>query len=131
MLPPVLSLLVVVVVGGLCTSMTWIAMLAGVFILLVGPPKSDRLKDKRQTKSQHRLFFLFTFLFFSPLLSYYSALLFLLFRCLSRPYITFMPCSNVKPLSLTHSIRAIDYSIVNYYVSGERRQLCLVLICTP
>jgi len=38
------------VVGGLRTSMTWIAMLAGVFILLVGPPKSDRLKDRGQTK---------------------------------------------------------------------------------
>jgi len=33
------------VVGGLRTSMTPIAMLAGVFNLLVGPPKSDRLKD--------------------------------------------------------------------------------------
>jgi len=30
------------VVGGLRTSMTWIAMLAGVFILLLGPPKLDR-----------------------------------------------------------------------------------------
>jgi len=29
----------------LCTSKTRIAMLAGVFILLLGPPKSDRLKD--------------------------------------------------------------------------------------
>jgi len=30
------------VVGGLSTSMTRIAMLAGVFILLVEPPKPDR-----------------------------------------------------------------------------------------
>jgi len=40
----------VVVVGGLDTSMTRIAMLTGVFILLIGPPKSDRLKDRGQTK---------------------------------------------------------------------------------
>jgi len=33
------------VVGGLCASVTQIAMLAGVFILLVGSPKPDRLKD--------------------------------------------------------------------------------------
>jgi len=38
------------VVGGLRTPMTPIAMLAGVFILLVGPPKLDRLKDRGQTK---------------------------------------------------------------------------------
>jgi len=39
--------------GGLRTSMTRIAMLTGVFKvfkLLVGPPKSDRLKDRGQTK---------------------------------------------------------------------------------
>jgi len=33
---------VVVVVGGLRISVTRIAIMAGVFILLVGPPKSDR-----------------------------------------------------------------------------------------
>jgi len=38
------------VVGGLRTSMTPIAMLAGVFILLSGPPKPDRLKVRGQTK---------------------------------------------------------------------------------
>jgi len=38
------------VVGGLRTSMTQIAMLAGVFILLLGPTKPDRLKDRGQTK---------------------------------------------------------------------------------
>jgi len=38
------------VVGGLRTSVTWIAILAGDFILLVGPPRSDRLKDRGQTK---------------------------------------------------------------------------------
>jgi len=32
-------------VGGLSTSVTRIAMLTGVFILLIGHPKSDRLKD--------------------------------------------------------------------------------------
>jgi len=32
------------------TSMTRISMLAGVFILLIGPPKPDRLKDRGQTK---------------------------------------------------------------------------------
>jgi len=39
---------------------------------------------------------------FHPLLSYYSALLFLLFPCFTRPYITFLRCSDVKPISLTH-----------------------------
>jgi len=39
-----------VVVGGLRTSFTRIAMLAGFFILLVGPPKPERLKDRGQTK---------------------------------------------------------------------------------
>jgi len=34
----------------LCTSMTRRAMLAGVFILLLGPAKPDRLKDSGQTK---------------------------------------------------------------------------------
>jgi len=38
------------VVGGLRTSVTRIAMLTGVFILLLGPPKPDRLKDRGQTK---------------------------------------------------------------------------------
>jgi len=38
------------VVGGLCTSVTRIAMLAGVFILMLGPPKPDRLKSRGQTK---------------------------------------------------------------------------------
>jgi len=33
------------VVGELCTSMTRIATLAGVFILQLGPRKPDRLKD--------------------------------------------------------------------------------------
>jgi len=36
--------------GGLRTSITGIAMLAGDFILLLGPPKPDRLKDRGQTK---------------------------------------------------------------------------------
>jgi len=36
--------------GGLCASVTRIAMLAGVFILLLGPPKPDRLKGRGQTK---------------------------------------------------------------------------------
>jgi len=38
------------VVGGLRASVIRIAMLAGVFILLLGPPKPDRLKDRGQTK---------------------------------------------------------------------------------
>jgi len=42
-LPPVCCHLFVVV--GLRTSVTRIAMVAGVFILLVGSPKPDRLKD--------------------------------------------------------------------------------------
>jgi len=36
--------------GGLSTSMTQIAMLTGVVILLVGRPKSDRLRDSGLTK---------------------------------------------------------------------------------
>jgi len=36
--------------GGLFTSVTHMAMLAGVFVLLLGPPKSDRLKGRGQTK---------------------------------------------------------------------------------
>jgi len=36
--------------GGLRASLTQITMLAGVFILLVEPPKPDRLKDRGQTK---------------------------------------------------------------------------------
>jgi len=39
------------VVGeGLRISFIWIAMLAGDLILLVGPPKPDRLKGRGQTK---------------------------------------------------------------------------------
>jgi len=38
------------VVGGLSSSVTPIAMLAGVFMLLLGPPKPDKLKNKDQTK---------------------------------------------------------------------------------
>jgi len=54
------------VVGGLCTSVTRIAMLAGVSILLIGPPKSDRLKGRDQTKEQHS-FCLSLLYYFSPL----------------------------------------------------------------
>jgi len=46
--PPVCCQLFVV--EGLPTSITLIAMLAGVFILLLGPPKPGRLKDRGQTK---------------------------------------------------------------------------------
>jgi len=93
--------------GGLCTSMTRIAMLVGVFILLLGPRKSDRLKDRGQTKWQHRLLS-FSLLFFFPLFSY--SLLFLLFLCFSRPYITFLRCLDViiKPLLLTHSLNKLN-----------------------
>jgi len=38
------------VVRRLCISMTRIAVLAGVFTLLLGPPKPERLKDRGQTK---------------------------------------------------------------------------------
>jgi len=37
-------------------------MLAGVFVLLVGPPKSDRLKDRGQISSTGSIFLPFTFL---------------------------------------------------------------------
>jgi len=38
------------VVGGIVYLNDPIAMLAGVFILLLGPPKPDRLKDRGPTK---------------------------------------------------------------------------------
>jgi len=38
------------VVRGLSASMIHIVMLTGVFMLLVGLPKSDRLKGRGQTK---------------------------------------------------------------------------------
>jgi len=53
---------------GLRTSMIRIAMLAGVFILLERPPKSDRLKDKAAAQSLSLIYFpiflSFTFLLF-------------------------------------------------------------------
>jgi len=48
--PPPVFCHLFVVGGGLSTSMTRITMLTRVFILLVGPPKSDRLKDRGHTK---------------------------------------------------------------------------------
>jgi len=45
---------------------------------------------------------LFLFNFSITLLSYYPSLLFLLFLCFTRPYITFLRCLDVKPYSLTH-----------------------------
>jgi len=77
------------VVGGLRTSVTRIAM-----------------KDRRQTKYQHSLF---------PLLPYYPSLLFLLFPCFTRPYITFLRCSDVKLLSLTHSPIPVLFSSIHVY----------------
>jgi len=56
--------------------MTWIAVLAGVFILLVGPPKPDRLKGR---PSSSKSLFLFTFLFF-------LTFTFLLFYSFISPY---------------------------------------------
>ena len=50
-LPP--HVLHLFVVGGLSTSITLIAILAGGVVSLVGLPKSDRLKGRVQTK-QHR-----------------------------------------------------------------------------
>jgi len=58
---------------GLRTSMTRIAMLAGVFILLVGPSKSNRLKDRGQASSSSHFFF-FTFLLFYSFISPISML---------------------------------------------------------
>jgi len=52
--------------GGLRTSVTRTAMLAGVFILLFGPPKPDRLKDRGQTKCSTASIFLY-FPIFLPL----------------------------------------------------------------
>jgi len=69
------------VVGGLRTSVTQIAMLAGVFILLLGPPKPDRLKDRGWTKCSTAsislyfpIFSHFTFLLFSSIVSPFSML---------------------------------------------------------
>jgi len=61
--------------GAFSTSMTWIAMLAGDFILLVEPPKSDRLKDRGQsssTVSSFSLFSYFSTLSFPVILLYIS-----------------------------------------------------------
>jgi len=41
-------------------------------------------------------------------------ILFLLFPCFTRPYITFLRCSDVKPLSLTTFIFKV---IISYYYS--------------
>jgi len=50
-------------------------MLGGVFILLLGLPKPDRLKDRGQTKQQHSFYFsLLSYvspLYFSIILLYY------------------------------------------------------------
>jgi len=78
--------------AALLTSMTRIAMFAGIFILLVGSPMSDRLKVRDQKKWQHGSFILFTFLF----LSYSSPLLFLPILCFSR---------QDKSLSLTQRVQ--------------------------
>jgi len=48
---------------------------------------------------------LFLFTFFLPL--YFPIILlfcFSFFLCFSRPYVTFLRCLDVKPLSLTHSL---------------------------
>jgi len=78
------------------------------------------MSDKVAAQS---LLFLFTTLIFSPLLSYYSTLLLLLFLCFPRPYITLLRCSDVKPLSLTHSLKK-RFSCFNvtwvYIKSGKR-----------
>jgi len=76
------------VAGGLCTSMTRIAMLAGVLILLLGPPKANRLKDRGRTKQQHSFSFSY-FPIFLPLSFLLFHCLFLFFPCFTRPYITF------------------------------------------
>jgi len=66
------------VVGGLCASVTWIAMLTGLFILLLGPPKSDRLKGRGQTKQQDSFYFSY-FPIFLPFT-------FILFSCIVYPF---------------------------------------------
>jgi len=115
------------VVGrGLCTSMTRIAILAGIFIL--HPSQTGWRIDDRQSSSpfiSSSLLSYFSSLYFpiispcsmlyssvynlfaligrKPLpltYSYYSCLSFLLFLCFSRPYIIFLRCLDVKPLSL-------------------------------
>jgi len=96
------------VVGGLRTSMTRIALLAGVFILLLGPLKADRLKDRGQQNSSTAVVSLY-FPIFLPLCFPIILQLLLLFLCFSRPYITFLRCSDVKPLSLTHSLISGTY----------------------
>jgi len=61
-------------------------MLAGFYILLVLSLKADRLKDIGQTKKQHNLFFLFTFLF--------SLLTFLCFSFISPNSVLFSSVYN-------------------------------------
>jgi len=56
--------------GGLPTSMTRIAMLAGVYTL-VRATQARQVEGERSDKVAAQLLFLFTLLFFSPLLSCY------------------------------------------------------------
>jgi len=70
------------------------------------------------------IFFLqFTFLslhFFSPLLSCYPSLLFLLFSCFTRPFITCLRWLDLKPLSLTH-FSVLFSSIYNLFAFLGRK----------
>jgi len=76
-------------IGGLRTSLTRIAMLALVFIFLVGFSQVRWVEEVRRFSSTVLSFFLSIYLFFSSL--------FFLTLWFSRPYIIFFRCSGVKP----------------------------------
>jgi len=92
------------VVGGLCTSVTRVAMLARVFILPLGPPKPDRLKNTGQSSSTASICsYLTTFLpLYFPIISPFSMLF-------SSVYNLFELIGRKAPF--THSLTTINITI--------------------
>jgi len=89
--------------------MTHIAILAGVFMLLVWPPKSDRLKGRGQTKLQS--FFVLTSLF----LSFISSDCFLVriyltyfFALLGRKAFSLTPCNYDLKLQCPYTLSFLN-----------------------
>jgi len=75
-------------------------MLAGVVILPEGlPSRTGWRVEVRQSRNKVPSFFLYNF----PILFYFSLL------CFSRPYITFLFCSDVKSF---HSLIAFEFAVV-------------------
>jgi len=74
-------------------------------LMLAGVYTPDRATQARQVwwievkVTAQSVLSLYFFPLYLPIL-----LIILLFPCVTRPYITFLRCSDVKPLSLTHSL---------------------------